>query len=322
MKMGRGVAQGAIVVLALLGAIVGPATAQIPLPLQDPEDLDVILEPVWDVCQPGARVPTVARFRITNMGEEPDAGVLEIGQGDSRVLYPLQLPVNSPRELEIYIPNQQAGQLVYTFRGQGGDRRGALSYSCDEAEIAIGVISDAGGLGGFIEVAQPTTLEIDTAVASVRPEDAPTKAIGYQTLSAVFLASGSERLSRASAEALQQYVLAGGTLMVSGGGGAAWLNDAVWEGVLPSRSLGIENQTLEISTTAFGPVAVNRLQTSPASDVLLGSEESPLVLVRNFGFGEVVQFAFDPLEPPFRGEATVGTYLLDRIIGERLSGSE
>jgi hypothetical protein len=299
--------------LALLGGIAGPALGQIPLPVQDPEDLDVTFDPIWDECRAGSRVPVAGRFRVTNTGEEPDAGVLEIGQGDSRILYPLQLPVNSTRELEIYVPNQQTGQLIYTFRGQGGDRRGSESYNCNAPETVIGVISDAGGLGGFLEVAQPTDRDTDAEVSDARPEHAPTKAIGYQPLSAVILASGSERLARASARAIKQYVMAGGTLLVSGGGGATWLNDAIWADVLPARSLGVENRAIEIGDSLFGPVAVNRLEARPTSDVLLGTEESPLVVGSNFGFGRVVQFAFEPLEPPFRGDPAVGNYLLDRI---------
>ena len=249
-------------------------------------------------------------------------GVLSVSLGgfsDRReYLYPIDLPAGS-RKVVVATPivNRYGDVAIIRFeaRGVGVEMRLPIDRVLDVDQLAV-VVGDAiGGLQVLRQVrgiANPFHIDFRTnrpmrgvyEVAYCAPELFPEQAIALSGAQMIVLTSGAERLRAEQWAALRQWVMLGGTLVVSGGAGAVYLQAPALRDLLPVAPQG----TREVAQLAAlgrwlqhrppagrATITQARLTTGVA---LLQQEGLPLIAVRPYGLGAVVFLAFSPLERP------------------------
>jgi hypothetical protein len=148
-------------------------------------------------------------------------------------------------------------------------------------------------------------------VASMKPERAPERWIGYDPVDALVLGDVTEQsLSVPQQRAIGEWVATGGTLIVSGGADAARLRSRFFQELLPVEVLGTKTLNLSGAGLPDAVATVTRprpgarttpLQVSEALALGHAGDETPLVVMGRKGLGQVIFVALDVTRPPFRG---------------------
>lgn len=265
---------------------------------------------------------------IENHGGSADGAlkVRSLSYTDSQrsYAYPVSLPAGTRKQIVVYPDlNGYTDQISVSFDGNARSQDVAVSIPYREG-TQIGLIGD--------EVGALTTLRVPSSSNQgngpgraakfsdcyARPEDAPDRAVGYQTLRALVLGDGAERLRPAQWAALRQWVMEGGSLVMLGGAGATELRVPDAEPFLPVT--GLHETAIALDVPAFalpplnlppggmtlpplsaGPIAVTTGTPKPGASVLASQKGQVLVARQVLGAGTILFVAFNPLEKPFRG---------------------
>ncbi|MGQ9656387.1 MAG: hypothetical protein ACUVV1_00615 [Fimbriimonadales bacterium] len=244
------------------------------------------------------------------------------GFGNKReYLYPMDLPAGA-RKVVVATPIvSRYGDVAiirFSARGVNVETRMPIDRVLEVDQLAV-VVGDAiGGLQVLKQVRatrNPFYLEFSTnrpmqgvyEVAYCPPDLFPEQAIGLSGAQMIVLTAGAERLRAEQWAALRQWVMLGGTLVVSGGAGALYLQTPALRAVLPVEPQG----TREVAQlTAVGRWLDTRPPTGRATitqarltagQILAQQDGIPLIAVRPYGLGAIVFLAFSPLEQPMSG---------------------
>ena len=281
--------------------------ALVSLCVADPRDFSVDVKPVFDSGSAWNGAPVAVD--IENRG--PDArGTLFASEDGETTRYPIELPTGSKKRIVVYQGGSAYGMppeyILDTDQGRlriPYVARGTFTYGNTSI---VAMISDTAGELAFLRRLDDRAGSEQSSVfadAYCAPESAPERPVGYGGIGAVILGSGCERLSDASVEALQSYVLTGGTLIFVGGASAAVLADPRWAPVLPGRDYrtstikgsqvlsDISGQPMTESLT----IAVGKPVASARSRF---EGRAPILSERGFGLGRIAVLAFNPFEEP------------------------
>ncbi len=233
-------------------------------------------------------------------------------------LYPIELPAGA-RKVVIATPivNRFGDQVTarFTAPGVSVEARQAIKRVLESDQLVVLVGDAIGGLQVLQQVQLPplpiqdpyTANTQGTYVATYcRPELFPDEVIALSGVSVTVLGLGAERLRAEQWNALRQWVLAGGALIVPGGAGALYLQNPALQALLPVRPQGTRtvNQLSALARwTDTRPPLGSAIITEARPHtgiVLLQQDGLPMIAIRPYGLGVVVFLAFNPLESPMR----------------------
>jgi hypothetical protein len=166
-------------------------------------------------------------------------------------------------------------------------------------------ITDSPGEFGFLRAKVAQNSPRDKASfrdVYTRPQDAPTRTVAYERMSAVILGPGSERISGAAVEALKLYALSGGTLIFLGGASSPTLADPRWASVLPIQTVvpkTIQRSDYLEQFGALGAFTVLDPRLAPGATVVRDSNRNVVSASQGVGLGQAVYLPFSIVEPPF-----------------------
>ncbi len=138
-------------------------------------------------------------------------------------------------------------------------------------------------------------------VASAGPNDLPDKSAAYNEADAVFLRADAplEALTEAQTQALKDWVIGGGTLIVCSSDDPSRLSSAFYTDLLPARVDG----THSVIVPAGGSASALVLTPKPLPGVQVitkSADGTPLIVSGAYGAGRVILTAFDPTSTAFR----------------------
>ena len=144
-------------------------------------------------------------------------------------------------------------------------------------------------------------------VVHPRPEHLPSAPEGYDGVRAIILHDAElSLLTREQIAAIKDWVALGGRLVITGGPGQARYRVLADEALLPGRVKGIKaldrlsSLGSRYGETLFLPAPLPVVTLEDISgDVMLSEGETPLIVRRRLGRGEVLFLAFDPSLPVF-----------------------
>ncbi len=285
---------------------IGLALAVFGLAAADPRDFTVQAEPVFQSNSywPGSPI----YVSLENRG--PNArGSVSVMDDSGITRYPVELPTGAKKRVmlfpasgmygmqpEIWLNTDQARfQIPFLSKG---------SYGYGQNNVVALVSDSPGELGFFRQSTRGGGNELGSMVdAYLKPEDAPERPVGYRGLFGVILGEGSERLSDVAIEALYDFTLSGGTLMIIGGASARTLMDPRLQNLLPASDFHTQTVQGSARLTEVGgfpfsePLTIARGTPKPGAK-WLGDGNVPMFLERNFGLGRVIVWSFNPFEEP------------------------
>ncbi len=258
---------------------------------------------------------------IENRGGSADGAlqVRGVSYTDSRrsYAYPVSLPAGTRKQIVVYPDlNGYTDQISVSFDGNARSRDVTLSVPYRQG-TQIGLVGDEVGALTTLRIPSPSEPQQDGPSRGAakfsdcyaRPEEAPDRAVGYQTLRALVLGDGAERLRPAQWAALRQWVMEGGSLVLVGGAGATYLRVPDAEPFLPVTglretalpSLSLPSLGKPLFGLPAGSVAVTTGTLKPGATALATQNGQVLVASQSLGAGTILFVAFNPLEKPFRG---------------------
>jgi hypothetical protein len=299
-----------------LGALLGVAGAA----ARGEAPLRMTAEPAFAGMSGSGTTPVVVT--IQNTGPSTD-GILTVDPSTFSIgsahhyTYPLSLPTGSVKKVTVYPwVGDYSEPLTVKFSGSGG----RAEVSQDVAMISnqatqIGLIGDqAGGLGGLRVLPPPAGAPRPTGPPGqetptfqdsyAAPEDAPDRAVGYSKFSALVLANGAERMNPAQWTAIRRWVLAGGSLVLTGGAGAVYLQTPGAAALSPvPHTAGATVPALSLAGASLppGPYALTTGEPLKDAAVLARQDGRVVLAARTLGAGTVLFTAFSPFEKPLRG---------------------
>jgi len=271
------------------------------------------------------------RVTLTNAGEPLEGEVEVISTAlaiTERFAQPVWLGRNARRQITLYVPARSdslevrlvsAGQVLAaatpTVRQlTATDRLVVIISDPPDAYNAIGDVRAPSGAG--------------SALAALRLEQLPDRVAALESADAIVIANVNTALfTQAQRDALHQWVIGGGHLLLAGGPGAALVLAGLAD-LAPGRAapalasadpLPLHDLAQPFAQDALLPRPQGLLSVSPlqptARDArsLASAIETPLILRRELGRGVVDQLAFDPALVPLRdwpGRVALFTALL------------
>lgn len=234
--------------------------------------------------------------------------------------YPVDLPAGSRK---VIIATPIVGRFVeqatvrFTARGVNLESKQPVRNILEIDQLAV-LVGDA--IGGLSVLEQVRTIENPTIedyrtrraargnykVAYCRPELFPEQVTALSGAQLIVLGAGAERLRAEQWNALRQWAMMGGVLVVSGGAGAVYLQNPALRELLPVEPQGTRTVS---SLYAIGEWTGARPPSGAATitravrrsgSVLLVQDGLPIIAVRPYGLGMILFLAFNPLESPLR----------------------
>ncbi len=215
----------------------------------------------------------------------------------------VQLPHRARKRFTFSIPIASVTHPIGVFfRADGqvlAEQELNLRQALSAEHIIVGLSRDLGL--DFLA----TTFQRHTRVAYLCVPDLPRVWSGYDSVTAVVVKGVSlQRATASQWQALQQWVLRGGTLVVAGDSQYALLQEPRVRQVLPVEVLGLEEvHGLPTLVSHYGvpleavPLVQLRARLT-AGEVLVGTPEVPLLAQRALGHGRVVFLAVDYAAQP------------------------
>jgi hypothetical protein len=258
------------------------------------------------------------RVTLVNAGDPIDGQVVIHDKRNAiaeRFTQDVSLGRNARRTVMLYAPEMTDAFDVQLVSGDtiiasvtpvvrqlgAGDRLALIASDPPDAFNFIGDVRTANGS--------------TTSLALLRLDQFPDSTAALDAADViVFSGVDTSQLTQAQRDAINEWVSAGGHLIMAGGPNAQ-LTFSGFADVLPSQAgLALANTSPEALGSVASPaslfqltpvptqtIAVSRLQLDvPGSRALAGSPETPLIVRRDMGRGIVDQLAFDPSLAPLR----------------------
>ncbi len=230
-------------------------------------------------------------------------GTLDVTCGDSTISYPVDIPHGGGNHVVTYpdCSGDSSQHVVFDFRSDTERLHQSLSIGNDFARSEIiGQITPGRGDLSFLESTDSARNVYGMTHATyVSPADAPVRAIGYQSLSALIISDDTIGVSDEAVQAIKDWTLQGGTLILMGSPTASVLSDQRWADLLPVTDIQDElfnsSPDLEHRYGALAP-GFHAMVGTPVPQAT--SRAGGLIAERPIGLGRVVYIAFDPLRPP------------------------
>jgi|GEM_PF-2947542 len=300
----------AALALALLGAGAGAGAGA---EGGDTRNLQVsaIMPGLGNKYRSGAFFPVAVELGAQFAAESGTITIEASGSGDAVPRYTTRFELSPGTRyryfLYPYCSNVGDSYVLYV-RDAGGRtvRREELSMKGhDQQSYLVGIVGPQ-GIPGVIE-READNKACGMTMAIVAPDFMPPKACGYELLDVLIWAHPDpEGLTPTQINALEEWVLGGGRLVIAPGD--TWQPTAATflAGLAPGVVTGVESTgdlgALEAAGAApFGPgssMALTLLER-PTGRVLMSAGGRPLVVRGKVGFGEVTFLAFDPTRNPF-----------------------
>ncbi|MGQ4807341.1 hypothetical protein NKDENANG_00689 [Candidatus Entotheonellaceae bacterium PAL068K] len=218
----------------------------------------------------------------------------------------VSLPYQSRKRLTFVVPITSITHPVEVFLHQKGrvlvQQRFNLRDVLNADHVILGVTPDPSL--DFLA----TTYQRHTRIVYLHPRALPQRWSGYDSVSAVVLKGMSlQVMTDKQATALRQWIARGGTFVVAGDSQYGLLQEPRLRQLLPVQVLGVEQQQ---ELPAFAerydqplPAATLLVVRSRLliGQVLLGTDDAPLLAQRDFGRGRVVFLAVDYAAQPLEG---------------------
>lgn len=236
--------------------------------------------------------------------------------------YPVSLPTGTTKQLIVYpVVNNYTFQVSLSFDGNARSQDINLPLQGRQG-WQVGLIGDEVGALAVLRMARkgdspsgqpvyPGQRRISSSATQyndcyARPEEAPDRAAGYQSLGVLVLGAGAERLRPGQWAAIRQWVMEGGSLLLLGGAGATYLRTPEAAPLLPvagvrdSSLIGLRLPPIETPPLPGGDIALAVGAPKPGATVLAAQGGQALLVRQSLGVGTVLFVAFDPLDKPFR----------------------
>ena len=285
------------------------------------------VDPVFTMLPPRGTFPL--RVKVENQtGKAQQARlVVEVGRNvpgeEQRYEYEINVPAGETARRIVY-PSLNAyygsNMANVTVRGQFPTRSVGvpINYNYNAASgnhRTFGYVGDGVGvLAGKWRDRRPPEENSFYTVGYAKPEDAPDRAIGYDSIDYLVLGRGAERLRSGQWRAIRQWVLSGGGLILTDGGGAAYLNAPEAADLSPVIPATRSVRNSMIGATSLPPLSapgfafpITLADVKPGAHSLsqrrnrAGQERdrTPLAL-RRLGAGSVLYLGCDATTPEFR----------------------
>lgn len=267
----------------------------------------------------------------SNDGSEDIEGELRVvvnnqfTTGETTYTRPISLPQNSRRSVTMYITNVSSFgaapievELIRRSRPIASEQP-QIQFTPAES-LLIGIWSDTPAAVAAVGEVKPPS-EVDVAILD--ENDLPPLAKGWAALDVLVIAdTDTGQLSGTQQQALDEWIISGGRVVIVGGLGFQRTTSAL-ESILPL----LPNSTEEVSLGPLAQAATGDALSQNTDDtaqvaigdphrdaeVLVVSDNIPLVIYREIGEGRVDFLAADPgLEPlrSFGGMPAIWTFIL------------
>ncbi|MDQ0059766.1 DUF4350 domain-containing protein [Paenibacillus harenae] len=284
------------------------------------------------------------RFKLTNKTGEDVKGELVLSavssMSNSSVDYVAnaELPMNTEVELTISVPGDSLSKntsKIRFFKGQIKDGKAIPIIGNDYIETrvtssyTIGVISRDPDTLNFM----PTLNQrgYDITVIPIAEDELPHEGILLETLNTIVINdTATSNWKPEQVEAIKDWVIQGGTLVLSGGAGYSKTSQA-FQDIAPVTASGTAELTSTKALTAYsggtapestGTITVSKGQLNEAQS-LLSEGGIELAASRKVGLGSVVYVAFDPSLAPlatWAGSASLWSKLLQGTLAPLTQG--
>jgi len=228
--------------------------------------------------------------------------------------------------------NFSAQEPPHGYRAELRDARGTLLLRASPSvatrgTAAVAILSDVPRAGDRISASLTAHTRLEVGVSSFASAAAfPSDAIHLAGLNELVVDQfGAGTLSPAQAQAIEDFVGLGGTLIEAGG--ASWRRT-----LLPLPADLLPFRPTDTSTASMGPLGeLVGVATDARADVATGTVAEwgttmlatpggiPLIVEGTYGAGRVVELTFDPLAPPFDGQVTWAALAWGQAIGRGLA---
>lgn len=273
------------------------------------------------------------KITIRNLGPSLEGALRvsasqEYGGGASHdYLYPVSLPSGTIKSIIAYpLLESYSNRIRVSFSGPARVQDVEHILNIRSGNQNIGLIGDTtGGLTALRpDLSQndknPASAPAMNAAAEAaalndcyaRPEDAPDRAIGYLGLKVLVITNGAERMNAAQWDAIRQWVLTGGHIILLGGANAPYLKIPEIQPLMPLENLtttSVSGLRLDIEKQPDPPRATAAITTGDlrkGAQALRLQNEKPLLASRPYGAGMALFVAFNPQEEPLRRWKGVG----------------
>lgn len=278
---------------------------------------------VFEGLVPGKqRMPFFIQFQ--NNSDQDAVGQLQVRSSNDTFLVPIDLARRSKKEVPVYAPAGD-GAIELEYQSSLGSFRSRFFPTQDYANFRLATIGDSSGLLTFLKIRRNRQGEVisdsQLSVGHCTPEDAPDRPAGYISLDAVILADGSERLNPRQIEALKQYVVQGGRLLLSGGANVPALSMPNWQSVLPvsdataknfpAGSVLVSTSGIRYALTEAATMMVGRPARGTGVAARIGAQA--VTVARPVGLGTVVFLGYNPFVEPLDAHPNRRQFLMDAL---------
>ncbi len=291
---------GAILLMLALLLTSTVAAAQTPVTLVVEAGLD-------GHYQVGQWLPV--RVLIENNGPGLD-GRVEItlpraDEGQVVNAYPVSLPTQSRKEITLYLyPETYIASLDVTLLDTSGQlitKRSVPLKSVSDNDRLFGIIADRPSAYNVLSELDPPNGVAN--VAQLTLHDLPDRSVALDSLDTLIISNvDTGDLADVQRTALSAWIANGGRLIVTGGSGwqktSAGLRDLL--PLSPASAILLDDlsalKTYAGSTASPGSAIIATGASTPDAQVILKQAETPLLIRRQHGVGEVVFVSFDPVD--------------------------
>ena len=250
---------------------------------------------------------------------------------------PITLANGAQKQVTLYVPIYTSTQSITVSlldtNGTTVRKQNSILQPLNPGDIFVGILSDSstgfGPLSGFALPNPGSLLITDNLTATTLPDNAE----ALQNFDLIVLDNfTTSTLSANQLAALQTWVNSGGALIVAGGPEWQRTLTALPRGLLPvtatgtttlragTRLLPVGSPSTQASDGSLpAPVTISTASATAASETILASGSTPLIVQADFGQGTICYVAFDPtLEPVvgWTGASALWKGLLLRSLGD------
>ncbi len=231
----------------------------------------------------------------------------------------VELPPNARKRLFVYLPmDRLADQIVVRYQTTRGKNLAEIKERLTQVASHRPVVCAVGRFPPGLPPTEVDNRRVYTRLV-MRPDQLPDRCEGLEMFDVLlFVPAPYAPLSRPQVEALRGWVLRGGILIVDASQRTDAFRSGTFESLLPFRPGGSQDAFLSLfaDEMTFSTGEVRHGQ------VLLTSNEWPLVVRSDYGLGSVTCMAVDPTQSAFIEWDNCESLWTSLMGGWRMKGSE